>query len=195
MGPGVCLCPDGRTLGSWDKNRPDWGCTQFSRLTLLSATVPRPDASELYDDPFGLVCVHTFSALHVTPLPLLQPCQFRVWAASSLAARWAQHTQPVRPGATPLLRQSRAVWVPVSPPRPCVDGVVRRIIIGYVVWGGHLGYSPWSWAVGGSTTSVLPSHRVWHCSVPQWVTLLIIGKQIPRWEASFTSECAFVCGW
>lgn len=37
---------------------------------MLSVTVPRPDASELYDDRFGLVCVHTFSALHLTPLPL-----------------------------------------------------------------------------------------------------------------------------
>ena len=37
---------------------------------MLSVTVPRPDASELYDDQFGLVCVHTFSALHLTPLPL-----------------------------------------------------------------------------------------------------------------------------
>lgn len=37
---------------------------------MLSVTVLRPDASELYDDLFGLTCVHTFSALHVTPLPL-----------------------------------------------------------------------------------------------------------------------------
>ena len=70
MGVEVCLCPDGRTLGSWDKNRPDHGCTQLSGLTLLSVTVPRPDISELYDDRFGLVCVHTFSALHMTALPL-----------------------------------------------------------------------------------------------------------------------------
>lgn len=134
-------------------------------------------------------CLVFTLSLHCTWLHchFLQPCQFRAWAVSSLVARWAQHMQPVR--------QSQAVWARGSPPRPCVDGVVHRIIIGYVVWGGHPGYSPWSQAVGGNTTSVLPSHQVWHCSPPQWVTLLIIGKWLPCWEASFTPEGAFVCGW